>query len=264
VRCSPFTACPFLAFVPQVACRKSKSQESWAFLSWVLAAAKSIAACSSFCFKLAIMQRPINANATFVKHRLRLFLGKFLGQERSICVIYTLPKIVLRGKWALNGRLFCLNCRMRLWTVHPKYLDPQGLVAAWREALLAQKVLRGLTKGYRHHPQLVRFQEHDEPVPAVAAFLAGLADEADSRGYKFDRSKIAKQRLAGRLKETDGQLFYEWAHLKRKLRARSPEVYRRFRNLDMPEPHPLFRIVPGKVREWEKTYLRRSAEAPPR
>jgi hypothetical protein len=141
---------------------------------------------------------------------------------------------------------------MRLWTVHPKYLDPQGLVAAWREALLAQKVLRGLTKGYRHHPQLVRFQAQDEAVSAVATFLAGLADEADRRGYKFDRSKITRKRFAGRIPETDGQLLYEWAHLKRKLRARSPEIYLQLRSLDMPEAHPLFCIVPGGVREWEK------------
>ncbi|HKX52383.1 MAG TPA: pyrimidine dimer DNA glycosylase/endonuclease V [Nitrosospira sp.] len=37
---------------------------------------------------------------------------------------------------------------MRLWTLHPRYLDTKGLVAAWREALLAQKVLSGLTSGY--------------------------------------------------------------------------------------------------------------------
>ncbi len=34
---------------------------------------------------------------------------------------------------------------MRLWTLHPKYLDPRGLVALWREALFAQAVLRGWT-----------------------------------------------------------------------------------------------------------------------
>ncbi|HEU5178767.1 MAG TPA: pyrimidine dimer DNA glycosylase/endonuclease V, partial [Burkholderiales bacterium] len=32
---------------------------------------------------------------------------------------------------------------MRLWSLHPKYLDARGLVALWREALLAQAVLRG-------------------------------------------------------------------------------------------------------------------------
>ena len=141
---------------------------------------------------------------------------------------------------------------MRLWTVHPKYLDAQGLVAAWREALLAQKVLRGLTRGYRHHPQLRRFREQAAPVAAVAAFLTGLADEADRRGYKFDRSKIARRKFSGRIEETEGQLLYEWKHLRRKLRERSREVYRQVRDVAEPEPHPLFKIVPGKVRDWEK------------
>jgi hypothetical protein len=38
---------------------------------------------------------------------------------------------------------------MRLWTLHPKCLDARGLVVPWREALLAQKVLRGETRGYK-------------------------------------------------------------------------------------------------------------------
>lgn len=65
---------------------------------------------------------------------------------------------------------------MRLWTVHPRYLGAKGLVAAWREALLAQKVLAGRTRGYRAHPQLRRFQAHPWPPGAIAAFLRGLAE----------------------------------------------------------------------------------------
>jgi hypothetical protein len=34
---------------------------------------------------------------------------------------------------------------MRLWSLHPKHLDRQGLLAVWREGLLAQEVLRGET-----------------------------------------------------------------------------------------------------------------------
>ena len=41
---------------------------------------------------------------------------------------------------------------------------PQGLVALWREALLARAVLRGKTRGYRHHPQLHRFRASATPV----------------------------------------------------------------------------------------------------
>lgn len=142
---------------------------------------------------------------------------------------------------------------MRLWTLHPQYLDAKGLVAAWREALLAQKVLAGATRGYTHHPQLARFRSHPRPVEAMAAFLTGIAEEAERRGYHFDTSKISGRKLRSQIEETKGQLLFEWAHLRAKFRTRAPEVYRQFRKVKTPEPHPLFRIVPGDIREWERT-----------
>ena len=89
--------------------------------------------------------------------------------------------------------------RMRLWSLHPKYLDPQGLVALWREALLAQAVLRGKTKGYRHHPQLERFTSHRSPRLAINAYLGSIYEEAASRGYAFDRRKIGPIRAVPRI-----------------------------------------------------------------
>ena len=142
---------------------------------------------------------------------------------------------------------------MRLWTVHPRYLDSKGLVAAWREALLAQKVLAGATTGYRHHPQLARFRAQTDPLAAIATFLADIADEAHRRGYRFDATKISRRRFAGQIPETSGQLLYEWRHLKTKLRARAPQMSRQFRSITLPEAHPLFKIVPGELRDWEKT-----------
>jgi len=142
---------------------------------------------------------------------------------------------------------------MRLWTLHPRYLDPKGLVAAWREALLAQKVLTGATKGYRHHPQLARFQEQADPLATIATFLVGIADEAQSRGYHFDIRKISQRRFTGHIPETSGQLLYEWGHLKAKLQARAPQMGRQLESVTMPEPHPLFCIVAGEVRDWERT-----------
>ena len=141
---------------------------------------------------------------------------------------------------------------MRLWTLHPRYLDAQGLVAAWREALLAQKVLAGKTKGYRHHPQLIRFKARPDPLASIGTFLGGLADEADSRGYHFDASKIVRRGLGERIPETRGQVLFEWKHLGAKLRRRSPAVARRWRGVLAPDPHPLFRIVSGAIRPWEK------------
>jgi len=127
------------------------------------------------------------------------------------------------------------------------------LVAAWREALLAQKVLAGGTKGYRHHPQLARFQAHPDPLAAVATFLTGLAEEARRRGFHFDAGKISRRRFAGQMVETSGQLLYEWGHLKAKLRTRAPQIGRQLKGVTMPDPHPLFRIVRGGVRDWERT-----------
>ena len=141
---------------------------------------------------------------------------------------------------------------MRLWTIHPRYLDAKGLVAAWREALLAQKVLAGGTRGYRNHPQLARFRAHREPVGVIATFLAGIAYEAKCRGYQFDTTRISRRRVRGKICETRGQLLYEWKHLRAKLRKRAPLLAREFRNIKVPKPHPLFRIVRGGVRDWER------------
>ncbi len=143
---------------------------------------------------------------------------------------------------------------MRLWTIHPRYLDATGLVAVWREGLLAQKVLRGATCGYRNHPQLARFKAQAEPLAAIAAYLQAIHGEAVRRGYRFDASKIGCGPMAGRIPETEGQLLYEWGHLKRKLRARAPALYRAYAEISRPAPHPLFEIVPGGVQPWERAF----------
>ncbi|HUA38072.1 MAG TPA: pyrimidine dimer DNA glycosylase/endonuclease V [Candidatus Sulfopaludibacter sp.] len=144
---------------------------------------------------------------------------------------------------------------MRLWMLHPKYLDARGLVALWREALLAQKVLRGETQGYRHHPQLLRFAETKNPPAALAAYLRAVHKEAVQRGYRFDAAKIGRRRFHGKLRETRGQLPYEWRHLKRKLKRRDPKRLRALLAIKIPMSHPLFRISPGETREWEKIVL---------
>jgi len=136
-----------------------------------------------------------------------------------------------------------------LWTLHPRYLDAIGLVSVWRKALLARKVLRGKTRAYRNHPQLERFRAHADPVSAINAYLRGVYDEAVARGYAFDRSKLGPVRGSVRLRATQGQLDYEWKHLRGKLREREPGRARRRGAL---EAHPLFRVVAGPVESWER------------
>jgi hypothetical protein len=141
---------------------------------------------------------------------------------------------------------------MRLWTIHPKYLDASGLVALWREALLAQAVLGGRTKGYRHHPQLYRFREHDHPTAAINAYLGFIFQEAEVRGYRFNSKKVNAVKKQITLQSTSGQLGFEWKHLLKKFRLRSPDHFRKWRGVSTPEPHPLFMIETGAVESWER------------
>ena len=140
---------------------------------------------------------------------------------------------------------------MRLWTLHPRYLDPRGLVAVWREGLLAQAVLRGQTRGYTRHPQLARFRASGSPVACIASYLAAVHDEATRRGYRFDRKRIARGRCGRRMRVAAGQLRYEWRHLKAKLAVRDPAWLKLLRQVRRPTTHPLFRVVPGSVEGWE-------------
>lgn len=136
--------------------------------------------------------------------------------------------------------------------MRPRFLDGKGLVACWRETLLAQAVLAGRTRGYTHHPQLIRFRREDDPSGLIGAYLAALAEEATCRGYHFDRSRIDRDEArSGILSVTEGQLDHEWQHLGAKLERRSPEDARHWRE-SSPEPHPLFRVVPGPIESWER------------
>ena len=143
---------------------------------------------------------------------------------------------------------------MRLWSIHPGYLDARGLVALWREGLLAQKVLQGHTKGYKNHPQLRRFKNTKNPVGAIASYLRCVVNEADNRGYYFDRSKIVNKKSTAKIPVTSGQLEYEFTHLLGKLKKRAPGLYFKLNKLESKniELHPGFNQVAGDVEDWEK------------
>jgi len=141
---------------------------------------------------------------------------------------------------------------MRLWSLHPRYLDPQGLVALWREALLARAVLGGKTRGYRNHPQLERFRSESSPRSAISSYLQGIHAEAVARGYSFDRSKMGRLQSQAPVLVTTGQVQHEWHHLLRKLAVRNPALYEQWHSISAPECHPLFRLHPGPVESWER------------
>src|ERR1700729_2220693 len=138
---------------------------------------------------------------------------------------------------------------MSLWSLHPSALDRLGLVALWREGLLAQKVLLGQTNGYRFHPQLDRFRASRNPVAMISTYLWEVLNEAKARGYNFDASKIAMRKRLVSIPVTRGQLVFEQKHLLKKLRIRDQV---RFRELSRAEiaAHPMMRAVRGDLEPW--------------
>ena len=141
---------------------------------------------------------------------------------------------------------------MRLWSIHPEYLDARGLVALWREGLLAQKVLLGKTAGYKNHPQLIRFKQVDNSIGAIASYLRVIQEEAGKRGYKFNSKKIVNRRFTTKLFVNSGQVEYEFNHLLSKLKKRDPDLYKKLKYHKRVKPHPLFKQKMGGIEEWEK------------
>ncbi len=140
---------------------------------------------------------------------------------------------------------------MRIWSIHPKYLDAKGLVALWRETLLAKNVLENKTKGYKNHPQLIRFKNANNPLYAINQYLAEVYEEASKRNYNFNRNKIDWDFTSTSINVTTKQLDYEFEHLLKKLKKREPEKYKQIADIDKIEPAKIFNIVEGEIADWE-------------
>lgn len=140
---------------------------------------------------------------------------------------------------------------MRLWSLHPKYLDAKGLVALWREALLAKHVLEGKTKGYKNHPQLIRFKNCHHPVDAINQYLSIVLSESVVRGYKFDETKVKLSFSPSRLRVTSGQIDYERKHLLKKLKSRDAVKHKEIISTKSFDIHPMFKLTVGEIEDWE-------------
>ena len=140
---------------------------------------------------------------------------------------------------------------MRIWSIHPKYLDTKGLVAVWRETLLAKRVLEGKTKGYKNHPQLDRFKTAKSPIDAINQYLSEIYIESSNRNYNFDKQKVNWNFKRSKLTVTRGQLNYEVKHLLNKLETRDIKKYKELKTISTFENHSLFRVVEGNIEKWE-------------
>ena len=141
---------------------------------------------------------------------------------------------------------------MRLWSLHPRYLDAKGLVALWREGLLARAVLLHQTRGYKNHPQLERFRSSADPVARLDCYLSRVLDEARNRKYVFDEARIQYRSCRHRpMLVTNDQLAHEWKHLLSKLAERDRTRWHTQRK-SLPQPHGCFIVVPGPIAQWER------------
>jgi pyrimidine dimer DNA glycosylase len=140
---------------------------------------------------------------------------------------------------------------MRIWSLHPKYLDTKGLVALWRETLLAKHVLEGKTSGYKNHPQLDRFKKSKRPIEAINQYLAEIYAEASSRDYNFDRGKINWNFKRSKITVTTKQLAYETGHLLKKLQTRDIKKHKALKSKKVIDTHPIFTLIEGEIEEWE-------------
>lgn len=143
---------------------------------------------------------------------------------------------------------------MRLWSIKLEYLDAKGLVALWREALLAKKVLEKKTIGYKNHPQLIRFRSSENALKAINTYLYYIYNEARKRNYSFDKSKIEFDLIDEKMKipVTQGQLDYELLLLKNKVEKRSLKDFERINKIKNAEPNELFKSIDGGVEKWER------------
>lgn len=136
---------------------------------------------------------------------------------------------------------------MRLWSLHPSLMDTKGLVALWRESLLAKKVLENKTKGYRNHPQLTRFKCCKHPLDAINYYLSEIYKEAEKRNYNFDSTKIDRGFKKQKITVTNAQVAYELEHLKKKVLRTPGHIIIVTKKMH----HPIFKIIEGEIESWE-------------
>ena len=195
------------------------------------------------------MERAVGAHTSKRFLYWTVFHLRLAVQPRPPCCSYVTCHSTRQARGPPNADV---RHHVRLWTIHPRYLDSRGLVALWREALLARAVLRGQTRGYRHHPQLARFRNHRQPRYAINAYLAAVHAEARERGYSFDASKVGPLRPIAQIPTSRAQIEYEWRHLLQKLIVRNPALHRDWRNVTIPQCHPLFKPGKGPLESWER------------
>ena len=132
---------------------------------------------------------------------------------------------------------------MSLCTIHPKYLDKQGLISLWREGLLAQKVLNGEVNIQLNSPLWEKLKKSQNPLRAIGAYLSFVAAEGARRGYKFSHEKILYPNFESyEIKVKPQDLIFEMTHLRNKLKMRDQHKWDEISKVSEVSPHPFIRL----------------------
>jgi hypothetical protein len=120
----------------------------------------------------------------------------------------------------------------------------------------------GKTKGWKNHPQLIRFKNHNAPIHAIGFYLFIIYNEGCKRGYSYNKSKMFKiVEKVSMINISKEQLAYEFEILKNRVRGRDHtkflELLEFGKKESYPKPHPLFHVIDGKVALWEKSYWKK-------
>lgn len=130
---------------------------------------------------------------------------------------------------------------MCLWSIHPKYLDKLGLIALWREGLLAQKALSVPSTQYIRHSELERFKNNENPLKAIGSYLCYVAAEGAKRGYNFTHERIVYPNFDDYLIIiNDDTLNLEVKNLKNKLKLRDKTKFKELTEMSKIESNPAF------------------------
>jgi hypothetical protein len=146
---------------------------------------------------------------------------------------------------------------MRIWTVHPRYLDVKGFVALWRETLLGMETLKKHVKCQHYipwykHPQLAPFKAQSDPILYISNYLYLVLEESRRRNYNFDGSKLDAIPYCENLpliKASREVLVHEWLVCLGRYRVRSPKWFEEVKDISPLEvdPHPLYICEPEEA-----------------
>ncbi|OQB09054.1 MAG: hypothetical protein BWY21_00959 [Parcubacteria group bacterium ADurb.Bin216] len=154
---------------------------------------------------------------------------------------------------------------MRLWSIHPVYLDDIGLSRCYYEGIGGLKTMLGMQR----HPQLNRFKQSKDPVNNLKYYLIHVYTESVFRekdykhfelledlclkSYKPDYIPVSNKQLEFEIRWLVGKMSTERCYNSHQKIERLMYDYQN-KNISS-LTHHLFNVVDGEIEDWERSHL---------